>query len=35
MAMSNYGGIATVILAVLALIVCGEVVSHFARKAVI
>jgi phosphonate transport system permease protein len=35
MAMSNYGGIATVILAVLALIVFGEVVSHYARKAVI
>lgn len=35
MAMSNQGGIATVILAVLALIVFGEVASHFARKAVI
>ena len=35
MAMSNYGGIATVILAVLALIILGEVVSHYARKAVI
>lgn len=35
MAMSNYGGIATVILAVLALIVFGEVVSHYARRAVI
>ena len=35
MAMSNYGGIATVILAVLALILFGEVVSHYARKAVI
>lgn len=35
MAMSNYGGIATVILAVLALILCGEVLSYYARKAVI
>jgi phosphonate transport system permease protein len=35
MAMSNYGGIAVVVLAVLALIVLGEVVSHYARKAVI
>lgn len=35
MAMSNYGGVATVILAVLALIIFGEVVSHYARKAVI
>jgi phosphonate transport system permease protein len=35
MAMSNYGGIATVILAILALIVFGEVASHYARKAVI
>lgn len=35
MAMSNYGGIATVILAVLALIIFGEVLSYFARKAVI
>ena len=35
MAMFNYGGIATVILAVLLLIVFGEVVSHYARKAVI
>ncbi|HYI03251.1 MAG TPA: phosphonate ABC transporter, permease protein PhnE, partial [Reyranella sp.] len=35
MAMSNYGGIAVVILAVLALIVCGEVVSYYARKAII
>jgi phosphonate transport system permease protein len=35
MAMSNYGGIAMVILAVLALILFGEVVSHYARKAVI
>lgn len=35
MAMSNYGGIATVVLAVLALIVFGEVFSHWARKAVI
>ncbi len=35
MAMSNNGGIAVVILAVLALIVFGEVVSYYARKAVI
>lgn len=35
MAMSNYGGIAVVIMAVLALIVLGEVVSHYARRAVI
>lgn len=35
MAMSNYGGIATVILAVLALILFGEVISYYARKAVI
>jgi phosphonate transport system permease protein len=35
MAMSNYGGIAVVILAVLALIVFGEVASHYARRAVI
>ncbi|HEY2630462.1 MAG TPA: phosphonate ABC transporter, permease protein PhnE [Usitatibacter sp.] len=35
MAMSNFGGITTVILAILALIVFGEVFSHYARKAVI
>ena len=35
MAMMNYGGIVTVIVAVLLLIVFGEVVSHYARKAVI
>lgn len=35
MAMSNYGGIATVVLVVLALIVLGEVISYYARKAVI
>jgi phosphonate transport system permease protein len=35
MAMSNNGGIAVVILAILALIVLGEVVSYYARKAVI
>jgi phosphonate transport system permease protein len=35
MAMSNNGGVATVILAILALIVLAEVVSHYARKAVI
>ncbi|MEO5882036.1 MAG: phosphonate ABC transporter, permease protein PhnE [Caldimonas sp.] len=35
MAMSNYGGIAVVVLAVLALIVLGEIASHYARRAVI
>jgi phosphonate transport system permease protein len=35
MAMSNNGGIAVVILAVLALILFGEVASYYARKAVI
>jgi phosphonate transport system permease protein len=35
MAMSNYGGIAMVVLAVLALIILGEVISYYARKAVI
>jgi phosphonate transport system permease protein len=35
MAMINYGGVATVILAVLLLIAVGEVVSHYARKAII
>ena len=35
MAMLNYGGVATVILAVLCLIILGEIVSHYARKAVI
>jgi phosphonate transport system permease protein len=35
MAMSNNGGITTVILAILALIIAAEVVSHHARKAVI
>jgi len=35
MAMFNYGGIATVILAVLLLILLGEVISHYARKAVL
>src|SRR4029078_13270235 len=35
MAMSNYGGVATVILAVLLLIALGEVISHYARKAII
>jgi phosphonate transport system permease protein len=35
MAMSNYGGIATVILVVLLLILLGEVLSHYARKAVL
>jgi len=35
MAMINYGGVTTVILAVLLLIALGEVVSHYARKAII
>lgn len=35
MAMFNYGGVTLVVLAVLALIAIGEVVSHFARRAVI
>lgn len=35
MAMFNYGGVTLVVLAVLALIAIGEVVSHYARKAVI
>jgi phosphonate transport system permease protein len=35
MAMSNYGGIAVVVLAVLVLILFGEVASHYARRAVI
>jgi phosphonate transport system permease protein len=35
MAMSNYGGITIVVLAVLALIIFGEVISHYARRAVI
>ena len=35
MAMSNYGGIAVVIMAVLALIIIGELASHYARRAVI
>ena len=35
MAMSNYGGIAVVILSVLALIILGEIASHYARRAVI
>jgi phosphonate transport system permease protein len=35
MAMSNYGGIAVVVLAVLVLIIFGEVVSHYARRAVV
>jgi phosphonate transport system permease protein len=33
--MINYGGVATVILAVLLLIALGEVISHYARKAII
>ena len=35
MAMYNYGGVTTVILAILCLIILGEVVSTYARKAVI
>ena len=35
MAMLNYGGVATVILAVLVLILAGELVSYYARKAII
>ncbi|MGS1096662.1 phosphonate ABC transporter, permease protein PhnE (plasmid) [Aquamicrobium terrae] len=35
MAMFNYGGVTLVVLAVLVLIAFGEVVSHYARKAVI
>jgi phosphonate transport system permease protein len=35
MAMINYGGVATVLLAVLLLIALGEVISHYARKAVV
>ncbi|MCO5069968.1 MAG: phosphonate ABC transporter, permease protein PhnE [Rhizobiaceae bacterium] len=35
MAMFNYGGVTLVVLAVFLLIAIGEVVSHFARKAVI
>lgn len=35
MAMANYGGVATVIFVVLLLILLGEVVSHYARKAIL
>ena len=35
MAAYNYGGIATVLLVILLLIVAGEIASHYARKAVI
>ena len=35
MAMANYGGVATVIFVVLLLIVLGEVVSYYARKAIL
>ena len=35
MAMSNYGGIATVVLVVLSLIILAEIVSYYARRAVI
>jgi phosphonate transport system permease protein len=34
MAMSNYGGVATVVLVVLALIIFGEIASYYARKSV-
>ena len=34
MAQFNYGGVTMVILAILLLIAIGEVVSHYARKAV-
>jgi phosphonate transport system permease protein len=35
MAMFNYGGVTLVVLAVLVLIAIGEIISHYARKAVI
>jgi phosphonate transport system permease protein len=35
LARSNYGGVATVLFAVLVLIILGEVISHYARKAII
>ena len=35
MAKFNYGGIATVVLVICALVVAGEWVSHYLRKAVI
>ncbi len=35
LARSNYGGVATVLCAVLLLIILGEIVSHYARKAII
>jgi phosphonate transport system permease protein len=35
MAMFNYGGVTMVILAILSLVILGEVVSHYARKALI
>jgi len=34
MAMFNYGGVTMVLLAILVLIIIGEIVSHYARKAV-
>lgn len=34
MAMFNYGGVTMVILAILALVILGEVVSHYLRKAI-
>lgn len=34
MAMFNYGGVTMVLLAILVLIVIGEIISHYARKAV-
>jgi len=35
LARSNYGGVATALLAVLTLIALGELISHYARKAII
>jgi phosphonate transport system permease protein len=35
MAMFNYGGVTLVVLMVLVLIAIGEIISHYARKAVI
>jgi phosphonate transport system permease protein len=34
MAMYNYGGVTMVILAILVLVILGELVSHYVRKAV-
>lgn len=35
MAMYNYGGVAIVILAILSLVMLGEIISHYARKAMV